>query len=183
MRSVTLARWCSQKVSLRSSRWISWAQGKRGFSNSTQEGASYTWKEINHHTTRSPCYCIPEWIIWFGPTCSSYSTLMQWLARRPDVLIWLTVWWTCVKAWHLGVAWPALLVTEVFPSSLSDAPGSEPVLRPGFVPLICFLFKQAAVCDPLTGLMWLTWGGQACSLVPFCRMSLSYVIFSSHSVT
>lgn len=180
---MTLARCYSQKVSLQSSRWISWARGKRAFSNSTQEGASYTWKGINHHTTRSPCYCIPEWIIWFGPTCSSYSTLVQWLARRPDMLIRLTVWWTCVVAWHLGVAWSALLVTEVFLSSLSDAPGSEPVLWPGFAPLICFLFKQAACVTHR--LVWCGSPGVArhVFLVPFCRMSLSYVFFPSHSVT
>ena len=81
----------------------------------------------------------------------------------PHSLAWMTAWhdpaWLAlmdVVAWHLGVAWPALLVTELFLSSLSDVSGLVPVTWSGFV--LHISFPQAAC---------------TCHVWSICRYSLS----------
>lgn len=116
----SLAVCCSHKVSLRSSRWISWTRGKQAFSNATQGGRELRLgRNLSSHNIDlallCPCCCILEWIIWFRLTyMSSYPLRLAW---QPDVFT-ARLCPSDMVAWHLGVAWPALLVTEVFPPIL-----------------------------------------------------------------
>lgn len=100
-----------------------------------QHGASYTWKEIQHHRMDSePITChLPEWRILSCP-------ILRWLivasssslAWQLDMIAgWLPVWWT--RRLDILVSPDRLcLVTEVFLSSLSEASGSVPVTQPAF---------------------------------------------------
>lgn len=142
----SLAVCCSHKVSLRSSI-------KMDFMNLRKAGLLkfYPWEselhlernQSSHNIGLEPPMLLYTWMnnfISFSHVC--HPTLMQplptlRLAWRPDVIAaWLYL--MDVVAWHLGVAWPALLVTEVFLPSLSDASGLVPVTWPGFVLLISF---------------------------------------------
>lgn len=115
----------------------------------------------SHNIDLEPPMLLYTWMnnfISFSYACQ--PTLMQSPPLRRAFELDVIIAWLClmdVVAWHLGVAWPALLVTEVFLSSLLDASGSVPVTWPGFVLLISF---------PHTGSTCLVWSiSRDCLLV------------------
>lgn len=139
---------------------ISRGRGGQAFSSSSREVASYTWKEINHRTRRRP-------VLLYTAINNSIRTPVLWL-------------------WCSGAAAVTRsAVCRVLTSGcrLTGSPVSLiwcSEVRAASQLLIPFLFKQAACCTcesptESLGLMWLTWGGQACFGVPVCRMSLSSV--------
>lgn len=131
---------------------ISRGRGGRAFSSSSQAGASYTWKEINNRTRRRPVLLHTH-------------VLQLWCSGAP------------------AVTRPAVCSAPTSGCRLTRSPVSLiwcSEAKAASLLLIHFLFKQAACCTfesptEFLGLMWLTWGGQACFRVPVCRISLSSV--------
>lgn len=139
---------------------ISRGRGGQAFSSSSREVASYTWKEINHRTRRRP-------VLLYTAINDSIRTHVLWL--------WCSGAASVTRSAVCRVLTSGCRLTG---SPVSLIWCSE--VRAASQLLIPFLFKQAACCTcesptESLGLMWLTWGGQACFGVPVCRMSLSSV--------
>lgn len=107
------------------------------------------------------CYCTPQLIIRFAPTCSGYGVLV--LPRSPGR--------PSAGSWRLGVAWRALL------SALSDA--LRPNLRPSYSsPSSSNRPHAARVSHPQSLLVWCCSPGEVRHVLEFLFAGCPWALFS-----